>query len=664
MNPRERTPFATLLLASLGISGLVGVVNGAWLAWGPGVGRIKDLEVFWALHRLLEKTQPSLLDLLPQVVRAPFQLDAPASLGAFLILAVAANMLAGFGSALVLSLPVVILWKILPPGDRAASQWFWNAAYPLGVLVGFALPVVTRLIRVVTFDDAPWFVKLSVIATLFFALWLGLLSLLRQRDRIQRFVTYSCTTSFVVTCLVLGASGLTVLVSSNEKPLPDAARPNILLISIDSLRSDHLGSYGYERDTSPVIDGLAREGALFRTVVSPTSWTLPSHLTLLTSQPPEQHMVGEPNTRLSTDAVTLAELTWNAGYSTAGFVGGPFLDAIYGFAQGFDHYDDYSVSQVWAGKGHQGSTSPKLIHAAERWLQDWNDGGRGRPFFIFLHMWDVHYDYSPPPPYDRMFDPDYEGAISGNNFVTNSQINRKMNPRDLQHVIALYDGEIRFTDLHLGKLFDRLRSFGIFDETIIAITADHGEEFFEHGHKGHRKTLYDETLLVPLVIRFPPKVPQRIIEGQFRLMDVAPTILSLADLGRPEQFGTGDPEGPYSEQDLTPWMLESSPQDRPPLLAFSELTDSEWGINMTSVRTETLKLIQNSSLKPEEELYDLVADPEEKTNLAGLDPQREHALRATLSEWTQRWATGLSSVEKIQLSKEQLERLRSLGYVR
>ena len=147
-------------------------------------------------------------------------------------------------------------------------------------------------------------------------------------------------------------------------------------------------------------------------------------------------------------------------------------------------------------------------------------------------------------------------------------------------------------------------------------------------------------------------------------MDVAPTILSLAGLQQPEQFGTGDTEGPDAEQDLTPRILESSPRDHPPLLAYSELTGSGLRGNVTSVRTETLKLIQNSSLRPEEELYDLVADPEEKTNLAGQDPEMEHTIRVTLSEWTQRWATGLSSVEEIQLSGDHLERLRSLGYVR
>ena len=176
MNPRERSPIATLFFASLGVSGLVGVVNGAWVAWAAaGVGRIKELEVVWALHRLLEKTQPSLLDLLPQVVKAPFQLDGLASLAVFLGLAVAANMLVGFGVGLLLCPPVVILWRIFPPGDRAAPRWFWTAAYPTGVLIGFALPAVTRLITVVTLDKTVWFVKLSAIAALFCALWFGLL---------------------------------------------------------------------------------------------------------------------------------------------------------------------------------------------------------------------------------------------------------------------------------------------------------------------------------------------------------------------------------------------------------------------------------------------------------------------------------------------------------
>ena len=115
-------------------------------------------------------------------------------------------------------------------------------------------------------------------------------------------------------------------------------------------------------------------------------------------------------------------------------------------------------------------TSPTLVRIVSNWLHDWDGGGRARPFFIFMHMWDVHYDYTPPPPYDKMFDPDYHGTVTGENYWYGTQVHEGMDPRDLQHIIALYDGEIRFTDLHLGYVLDELRKLDVLDHTIIVVT--------------------------------------------------------------------------------------------------------------------------------------------------------------------------------------------------
>src|SRR5262249_34887003 len=154
-----------------------------------------------------------------------------------------------------------------------------------------------------------------------------------------------------------------------------------LLVSIDSLRSDHVHAYGYARETTPTIDGLAREGVLFQTVVSPTSWTLPAHLTLLTALPPEEHGVVRDGMRMRAGALTRAEGLGPACYATAGFVSAPYLDADYGFSQGFDYYDDYTIAKWDQYSSHHGITSPPLLRITSDWLTQWDARGRERPFF-------------------------------------------------------------------------------------------------------------------------------------------------------------------------------------------------------------------------------------------------------------------------------------------
>jgi arylsulfatase A-like enzyme len=243
----------------------------------------------------------------------------------------------------------------------------------------------------------------------------------------------------------------------------EAHGPNILLISIDSLRSDHLSCYGYHRTTSPIIDRLSQEGVRFETVVAPTSWTLPSHLTMLTSLAPEQHGVVQSRQYLPRRIDTLAEVLRRSGYATAAIVSGPYVESRYGFAQGFDTYDDYTIVASTHEESHSAVTSPRLVKEAMIWLHRWVENERP-PFFIFLHMWDVHYDYIPPAPYDRMFDANYDGDITSRNFSFNPDIRPDMDPRDLQHLIALYDGEIRYTDSHIGRIVTLLEEFGVLED--------------------------------------------------------------------------------------------------------------------------------------------------------------------------------------------------------
>lgn len=462
------------------------------------------------------------------------------------------------------------------------------------------------------------------------------------------------------------ASCVAALATGRGLKFPAPVRPNVLLVSIDSLRADHLGAYGYGHDTSPAIDALARDGVLFEQAISPAPWTIPSHMTLLTGLSPEVHGVVSRRHRLSPDAITLAEVLRDAGYDTAAFVSGPTVMRRYGFDQGFGSYDE-SMVQEQSGRPGSVVTSPGLVERVGGYLEGWSAGGRKQPFFVFLHMWDVHYDYVPPAEYVSLFDPDYAGDLDATGFEGNPRLVTGMPSRDLQHLIALYDGEIRFTDDHLARIVARLREMGVLDDTVLIVTADHGDEFFEHGQKGHAKTLYDEVLRVPLVIRYPHGIAagQR-VAGQVRLMDVAPTVLGLAGVPQPAGFAGAKLAPEHRAVDLTAYVTGTS---RPPLPALVAIGSNRWlGAQQHSVRTTRAKLIRNERAPPnasETELYDIEKDPGERRNLRGsaAEPALLSALAPKLdASLADARAARLGAVELVPAPRHEA-RLRALGYV-
>ena len=338
----------------------------------------------------------------------------------------------------------------------------------------------------------------------------------------------------VLTVLILG--GIAIMLLALHRP---DRRPNVILISIDSLRPDHLGCYGYARNTSPALDRLAAEGTRFRTAVSSTSWTLPAHAALLTGLPDRVHGCFDYAFWLDGSRETLAEAFQEAGYRTAGFYSGPNLHPVFGFSQGFDAYRDCTSYadqmiavlngkeelQVVLDRSDEDITNPIVLKNVVQWL----DARSGDPFFMFIHMWDVHLDYRPPPPYDTQFDPYYEGTVNGR-AVGRDQA-RAWSRRDLQHFEALYDGEIRWTDETLRQLFDALRARGIQDNTVVVVTSDHGDAFLEHGRIAHMTSLYEEEIRIPLLIRHPVSVPAGgVVDRPVHIIDVAPTVLGLAGL--------------------------------------------------------------------------------------------------------------------------------------
>lgn len=453
--------------------------------------------------------------------------------------------------------------------------------------------------------------------------------------------------------LVLGLCASAGCTQSAEPP------PNILLISIDSLRSDHLGSYGYGRDTSPNLDALARGGARFETALAPSPWTLPSHVTLLTGRHPAAHGVNNPDRKLAESIPTLAEELHAAGYATAAFVSGPYLRTAYAYDRGFDLYDQ-SLAAVSPGKSRTGISSPQLIDNLLRWIGQEKGEAAEKPFFAFLHLWDVHYDFAPPPPWDSHFDPDYTGTRDGAGI---EGLAPDLPARDLEHIVALYDGEIRFTDEELGRLFSALKARGLFENTIIIVTADHGEEFFEHGRIGHAITLFDESLRVPLIVHHPRSIdPGMVLDGQVRLMDVAPTVLGLAGLP-PGDIGM--PAGaPIESRDLSPWLRGDLFAGRfPELVSFPE--NRVWGKGRTAVRTAGDKLIRENGIDYFE-IFDLDNDPTEMSRRTGDGDDLAATLwellqlEKSFADWRE---TAEVEAPKMEVKGRLRAQLEALGYI-
>jgi arylsulfatase A-like enzyme len=458
-------------------------------------------------------------------------------------------------------------------------------------------------------------------------------------------------------------------------------RYNVLFISIDSLRADHLGCYGYRRETSPTIDRLAREGVLFETAVADSSWTLPTHASMLTGLPQGVHGLRRGRARLAPGVVTLPEVLRAAGYRTRGLWSGPYLHPVFGFDQGFAPGDYEGVIGAicyddpgFAGGGddarqtaveqthrlaHRSVTSPELVRRAEAFLATAGEN----PFLLFLHFFDVHYDYVPPEAYWRRFDPGYDGGVTARDFGANAAIHRGMAARDLEHIVALYDGEILFTDTHIGHLLSALDRLGLAGRTLVVLTSDHGEEFFEHGEKGHRNNLYDETLLVPLIMRLPGVLPAgRRVSSQVRQIDIMPTILDLLGLPVPATVmgasvaaaATGGASG-----------------DAGPAVARLVRRTEGARERLTAARFGTTKIVRVERDGEERiELYDLERDPGERAPLdgAGLDRRLPGAVRALAevaeTESRARERLGLDGGGDATLPPDVEEALRALGYLR
>jgi arylsulfatase A-like enzyme len=421
-------------------------------------------------------------------------------------------------------------------------------------------------------------------------------------------------------------------------------RSNVLLISIDTLRADHLSCYGYARPTTPAIDRLAAEGVLFEQVIANSPWTLPSHGSLLTGLNPRNHGLKSHLTGLPDDIPTLATLLGDAGYATMGLVNSRNLSPRYGLHRGFAKYREYPTRE----DGKRVRSGAQQISDAIAWLEEGSDG----PFFMFIHNYDVHSHYDPAPEFLALFAAPYDGEIKGRT-VDLQRVRRgelMLSEADRRHVIDRYDGGIRQLDADLGRLFEHLERSGLSETTIAIVTSDHGEEFLEHGGVLHGRTMYGEVLDVPLILRGPGLPAGVRVRGLVSLSDILPTVLGLVGIAAPKTDG----------MDLAPtWEGGGAiPEDR---AAFAEADHGNAKQDIKRmVRVGNVKLIYDR-LAGRRELYDLGRDPSEQRDIAAADPDTVQLLMRQLERYEAGGAR--DAIELAPLSQEEMEHLRSLGYL-
>jgi len=565
--------------------------------------------------------------------KKPFNLREP--LG-FLLFWLQMNIVYIFTGVFITLMIVVILWAL----SRLRREKLWISNVILSFVWSVLLGYLWRA-KLIRFDG-------MVLLYFLVLLTIGFSKLPELKINLSERLRFALLVPVGLLVLFAAFTTLGINISDNSLKLKASTDEfsNIILISIDSLRSDHLGCYGYEKKTTPNIDKLADDSVLFANAISTTTWTLPAHMSMLTALSPEVHQVIKDKVRLSKNATVCAEILKEAGYLTAGFVSAPYLHSEFGFNQGFDLYDDYTIYYSSNRESHRGITAPKTHKRVKKWLEK----NHRHSFFLFIHYWDVHYDYNPPPPYDTMFDPDYKGKITAEDFERNHRINPSMSKRDLEHIIALYDGEIAFTDSYIGRLLEYLQQLGIYDKTLIILTADHGDEFFEHGRKGHRKNLFDETLKVPLMIKFPSSGWKgKHIGKQVQIIDIVPTFLSYLSFNWNCKF---------QGESLMPLIIGETDESKPH--HFADLHGK-----LKCVRTNQAKYIINMERKKKAQLFNLQKDKAEEHDIAMSKPTLRKRMRKTLMDWLKIAKILAKNLGKSEFEYEEglKKQLKDLGYI-
>ena len=403
------------------------------------------------------------------------------------------------------------------------------------------------------------------------------------------------------------------------------AKPvNIILITLDTTRADRMGFLGSKRGLTPNLDSLAQQAAAFSRAYSQVPLTTPSHATILTGTYPQFNHVSDLGSPLGKDLPYLPDILRQHGYRTAAFVGSEVLDPKSAAAPGFDRgFETYDAPFHIRGQGEDRYHSVErrgmaVVDSASAWLEQHPQG----PFFLWLHFYDPHDPYDPPPPFKA------------------------------QYAASPYDGEIAYVDFAVGKLLTTLRSRGLYDQSLIVVVADHGEAFGEHGEWSHGLFLYDETIHVPLLIKLPSAGSgRRLIESRVGLVDITPTLLQEVGIAAPSAM-----QG-QSLLELVKAKSNAAAQDRP---EYAETDYPYRAFGWSSLRAwRAGKYLYIDA--PQRELYDQPQDPEAAHNLANSAPSVTDTMTSQLDEF--RHKTSRAGRAEVALTPRQAEQLQALGYV-
>lgn len=402
-------------------------------------------------------------------------------------------------------------------------------------------------------------------------------------------------------------------------------RPNILLLVIDTLRADHVGSYGYERDTTPAIDRIAGNSIVFENAYTTAPWTLPAFASILTSRYPWEHGAVNDYLAVREELPTLAGLLRDRGYETAAFVSHIFASSTYGFDAGFDLFEEFRITEDYRFDQGLEPRADRVVTRVIDWL---TKREKERPFFLLVHLFDPHWEYGAPEPFRNRFDPEYRGEIDGSygSIAKYFPVDSLMNGTDLTHVTALYDGEIRFVDSWVDSLVSALRTTGEWNRTVTVITADHGEEFQEHNSMGHSFTFFDEVLRVPLLLHDPADgTGARSVTEPASSLDILPTLLTRAGIPLPEGIRGISLYETGSHRGLNRTLYASTTREgRHGQAAFRGYRKLVWDRNGTR-------------------LFNTAGDPLEKRDISAEEAEVARALRISLVEerkeagWTISW---------------------------
>jgi arylsulfatase A-like enzyme len=460
----------------------------------------------------------------------------------------------------------------------------------------------------------------------------------------------------VATATALALTLTVVLATGGCAP---AARPNILLIVIDTARADRFPWAGCDRPIAPRLAELAREGTVYTEAFSPAPWTVPAHASLFTGRYPSLHRTDCGSLRLPDSEVTLAEILRDAGYRTVGYTANPWLGKTYNFQQGFDTWGE-TWREVPEDSEDTGATlNNERIERYLRWYAATPDA-RDRPFFLFVNYFEPHLPYHPPEPErTRLLRPGVDpGRVAWLSRLGHPEEMRfilgrsDLTPQDLAILRDLYDGELAYVDRRVGEITDLLRELGLLDRTVVAVAGDHGENIGDHGLMDHKMSVHATLLRVPLLLRYPPRVAAGVrVSTPVQMHDLFPTLVGLA--------GAAPPSGDLVEAVPLPGTGVDGPRRGPhdpmigevagpPVEFLKVMRETFPGADLARFDRTQVALRRDGwtiqwGSDGAHALFHVAADPGETRDLAAAEPERLRALAAEVEAWLARPARKASA---------------------